>query len=162
MKYFSGAQTYQILDVEAVSVQAAAADGALKSFTSPQAQEVPSLAADIAIIGGGMGGVAAALTALTADSGVSVVMTEETSWLGGQMTSQGVSALDENKWVESTGATLSYLQLRDKLRESYRQAGGLTPEAAQDPLLHPGRSWVTRLSFEPARALAVIDQTLAP
>ncbi len=162
MKYFSDAQTYQILDVEAVSVQAAAADGALKSFTSPQAQEVPSLAADIAIIGGGMGGIAAALTALTADSGVSVVMTEETSWLGGQMTSQGVSALDENKWVESTGACLSYLQLRDKLRESYRQAGGLTPEAAQDPLLHPGRSWVTRLSFEPARALAVIDQMLAP
>ena len=36
---------------------------------------------DIAIIGGGMGGVAAALAA--AASGYKVVLSEETDWLGG-------------------------------------------------------------------------------
>ena len=44
--------------------------------------------ADIAIIGGGTGGVAAALAALR--SGRRVVLTEQYAWLGGQFTSQAV------------------------------------------------------------------------
>lgn len=49
-----------------------------------------TLKCDIAIIGGSMGGVAAALAAL--NQGYKVILTEATDWLGGQMTSQGVSA----------------------------------------------------------------------
>ena len=60
--------------------------------------------ADIAIIGGGLGGVAAALGALRSDR--SVVMTEEFDWLGGQMTSQAVPP-DEHSWVEQFGVTRS-------------------------------------------------------
>ena len=44
--------------------------------------------ADIAIIGGGVGGCAAALVAL--EAGCTVVMTEPTDWIGGQLTQQGV------------------------------------------------------------------------
>jgi hypothetical protein len=40
---------------------------------------------DVAVIGGGLGGCAAALAA--AKAGKTVVMTEETSWIGGQLTS---------------------------------------------------------------------------
>ena len=43
---------------------------------------------DIAVIGGGIGGCAAALGALR--NGMRVVMTEETAWIGGQLTSQAV------------------------------------------------------------------------
>lgn len=41
--------------------------------------------ADIAVIGGGVGGCAAALSALESDR--SVILTEEYLWLGGQLTS---------------------------------------------------------------------------
>lgn len=54
---------------------------------------------DVAIVGGSLGGVAAALAA--ADAGASVVLNEATNWLGGQMTSQGVSAFDEHRHIES-------------------------------------------------------------
>jgi NADPH-dependent 2,4-dienoyl-CoA reductase/sulfur reductase-like enzyme len=57
---------------------------------------------DIAIIGGSMGSVAAALTAL--EQGYKVILTEATDWLGGQMTSQGVSAFDEHPHIERLAA----------------------------------------------------------
>ena len=46
------------------------------------------LQCDVAVIGGGFGGVAAALGALR--NGQRVVLTEETDWIGGQVTSQAV------------------------------------------------------------------------
>ena len=41
-----------------------------------------SAAAEVAVIGGGLGGVAAALAAL--DAGRTVLLTEDSDWLGGQ------------------------------------------------------------------------------
>ena len=58
--------------------------------------------ADVLIVGGGLGGVAAALGALRA--GPPVVLTEEFDWLGGQLTSQAVPP-DEHSWVEQFGVT---------------------------------------------------------
>ena len=52
----------------------------------------PGSSCDILIVGGGIGGVAAAIQAcrMADEWGVKhIVMTEETSWLGGQYTSQG-------------------------------------------------------------------------
>ena len=51
------------------------------------------LAADLVIIGGGTGGCAAALAA--ARNGLRVIVTEETDWIGGQLTAQAVPP-DEN------------------------------------------------------------------
>lgn len=48
----------------------------------------PIQLADVVIIGGGTGGFAAALA--SAESGKSVILTEETVWIGGQLTSQAV------------------------------------------------------------------------
>ena len=45
---------------------------------------------DILVAGGGVGGVAAALAAVSL--GRRVVLTEETDWLGGQLTSQAVTS----------------------------------------------------------------------
>ena len=63
------------------------------------------LSADLVIVGGGFGGCAAALAA--ARSGLRVVMTEETDWIGGHLTAQAVP-LDENAWIENSGGTASY------------------------------------------------------
>src|SRR5436190_23514323 len=62
---------------------------------------------EVLIVGGGMGGVAAALAA--ARAGRAVLLAEETDWLGGQMTAQGVSALDEHRFIETFGGTMSYM-----------------------------------------------------
>ena len=102
---------------------------------------------EILITGGGTGGVAAALAA--ARSGRRVALLEETDWLGGQMTAQGVSALDEHEHIESFGGTRSYYELRNAIRKHYGRP-------------NPGNCWVTRLAFEPRIAVGVIEQLLQP
>ena len=82
----------------------------------PRGQE---LRADIAIIGGELGGCAAALAALRL--GLRVVMTESSAWIGGQLTAQGVPP-DEHRWIEKRGAPRSYRALRTRIRGCYREA----------------------------------------
>jgi hypothetical protein len=118
------------------------------------------LHAEVLIVGGGMGGVAAALSA--GEAGRTVCLVEETDWLGGQCTSQGVSAFDENRYIESSGGTRTYLAFRRAIRDWYRRNTRLTPEAAANEFLNPGNGWVSRLCFEPRAALAVLDDRLAP
>ena len=79
-------------------------------------------ACEILIVGGGTGGVAAALAA--ARAGRQVVLLEETDWIGGQLTAQGVCALDEHEHIETFGGTASYYRLRDLLRDHYRPRAG--------------------------------------
>ena len=47
--------------------------------------------------------------------GKSVVVVEETDWLGGQLTSQGVPP-DEHPWIEQFGCTRSYRRFREGVR----------------------------------------------
>ncbi len=113
--------------------------------------------ADIAIIGGGTGGCAAALAALRMNQ--KVILTEETEWIGGQFTQQGVPP-DEHRWIEAHGATASYLAFRNEIRSYYRRLYPLiNPEAE---LLNPGTCGVSRLCHEPRAALAVLNDWFAP
>lgn len=114
---------------------------------------------DLVIIGGGLGGCAAAIAALR--NGRRVVMTEETDWIGGQLTSQGVPP-DEHRWIESSGANSSYRKLRSHIRDYYRQNYPLLESARSKPNLNPGNGNVSRLCQEPRVALAVLEAWLAP
>jgi hypothetical protein len=114
---------------------------------------------DIAIIGGGTGGIAAALAALK--MGRRVLLSEETDWIGGQFTAQAVPP-DESPWVEQAGCTRSYRQFRDDVREYYRRWYPLTDEARQTSNLNPGAGWVSRLCVEPRAVLAVLESYLLP
>ncbi|MFG6117927.1 FAD-dependent oxidoreductase [Thalassobacillus sp. B23F22_16] len=118
-----------------------------------------NLKADVVIIGGGVGGVSAALSA--AKSGKSVIMTEETQWIGGQLTGQAVPP-DEHPWIEQFGCTATYREFRDRVREYYRNHYPLTPKARRERNLNPGNGWVSRLCHEPKVALAVLNDMLAP
>ena len=113
----------------------------------------------ILIIGGGTGGVAAALAA--ARAGRRVLLTEETDWIGGQLTAQAVPP-DENPWIETFGGTRSYRAFREGVRDYYRRHFPLTPDARANPLLNPGDGFVSRLCHEPRVALAVLEAMLAP
>lgn len=115
--------------------------------------------ADVVIIGGGIGGVACALSAL--QHGLSVIMTEETLWLGGQMTSQAVPP-DENPWVEDKGSTERYKQLRNAIRDFYRQNYPLLEEHKKNPILNPGNGNVSRICHEPRVSAQVIESILSP
>ena len=87
------------------------------------------IAADVVIVGGGLGGCAAALAALR--NGRTVVMTEPTDWIGGQLTQQAVPP-DEHPWIEQFGGNASYFALRAGIRDYYRRHYPLTAEALAD------------------------------
>jgi hypothetical protein len=118
-----------------------------------------ALRTDVAIIGGGLGACAAALAA--ARLGCRVILTEETHWVGGQLTNQAVPP-DEHPWIEEFGATASYRTLRREIRNHYRAHVPLTPEARANPTLNPGNGWVNRLCHDPRVAVAVLHQMMMP
>lgn len=114
---------------------------------------------DIAVIGGGLGGIAATVAALRL--GRRVVLVEELDWLGGQLTAQGVPP-DEHPWIESLSASESYAEFRRAIRAYYRRHLPLTNEARARPRLNPGQGNVGTLCHEPWVAVRVIDALLAP
>jgi FAD dependent oxidoreductase len=118
-----------------------------------------SLRTDVLVVGGGLGGVAAALAVLR--RGYRVVLSEETDWIGGQLTSQGVPP-DEHPWIEQFGATASYRRLREGIRGYYRANYPLTNHAREQRYLNPGEGRVSALCHEPRVALAVLESMLAP
>ena len=108
---------------------------------------------EIFVAGGGFGGVATAYDALRL--GRTVCMTEITDWIGGQVSAQGVSALDERPLQRGdvTGETIfpsGYDEFRDRVRDAYDG----------DP--NPGRCWVSVLCFSPQVGHQVLVDMLQP
>jgi hypothetical protein len=92
---------------------------------------VSKLSTDVLVVGGGTGGVAAAIQA--ARRGAKTILVSEFSWLGGMLTAAGVCAPDGNELAAfQTGLWGAYLQA---LR--HRQPGGLD------------NSWVSLFSYDP-------------
>ena len=87
---------------------------------------------DVVIVGGGTSGTAAAIQA--ARSGAKVLLVEEHEWLGGMLTSAGVSATDG--CYKLRGGI--WAEFRDSLEAHY---GG--PEALKT-------GWVSNVMFEPS------------
>jgi len=115
--------------------------------------------ADVAIVGGGVGGCAAALAACR--SGRTVLMTEETAWIGGQFTSQTVPP-DEHRFIEWFGSSDSYRELRRRIRGYYFDNLPVTAEARAARWFNPGNHECSSLACEPRAALAAFTSLLAP
>ena len=101
---------------------------------------------DVLIVGGGLGGVAGALAALRL--GRRVVLTEETDWIGGQLTAQAVPP-DEHPWIEEMGCTASYRRLREASATTIGATILSPPAPATETHLNPGDGLVSRLCHEP-------------
>jgi hypothetical protein len=101
---------------------------------------------EILVVGGGLSGVATAYESLLA--GNTVCFTEITDWLGGQISSQGTSALDERPTQrEKQFYSRGYLELRNRIQQKYGQ-------------LNPGDCWVSDSCFLPRDAHNIIYQML--
>lgn len=90
---------------------------------------------DILVVGGGLSGAATAYESLLA--GRTVCLTEITDWVGGQISSQGTSALDERETQRSLlFYPRGYLELRSRIQKHYGR-------------LNPGGCWVSNSCFMP-------------
>ncbi|GAC1646127.1 MAG: FAD-dependent oxidoreductase [Acidobacteriaceae bacterium] len=150
----------KLLDVMRVSAEGDAS----AALVTPVKGPVRVVRCEVVIVGAGLGGVSAALA--TTKAGHTVCMTEPTLWVGGQATSQGVSAFDDNRWIDTTGGTSSYLDLSHRIRAYYaafRRDKTMTEEQAiKGPMSNPGGCWVGRLCFEPEPAEKILRQMLQP
>ena len=111
---------------------------------------------DVLIIGGGVGGVAAADALVK--RGYSVIIAEPTSVLGGQLTAQMVPLPDENSHIEKQPgpSTLAYRELRDAVRARC----ALLPEVKPANAKNIGQCWVSRVSAPPAIWADAINERL--
>jgi hypothetical protein len=143
---------------------------AVKTFSVPAAIEsIPTIECDILIVGGSFAGLAAILSAAapegTAGDSIHVCCLEETDWLGGQMTAQGVPNTDDgrNFQVETSGSNRSHQRFREAIRNHYRQTYKLSETAKKQRFFNPGNSWywVSQLAFEPKVAVKEINKLIA-
>ncbi len=103
---------------------------------------------EVLIVGGGLAGTATAYESLKA--GRTVCLTELTDWLGGQISSQGTTALDESRRQRQLlFYAQGYLALRDRVRAYY---GGRQ---------NPGDCWVSAACFLPEDAHTMLSEMLA-
>nr|WP_246141655.1 FAD-dependent oxidoreductase [Hyella patelloides] len=120
------------------------------SLTPSNAQSSPKpdkeLECELLVVGGGLAGAAASYEALLA--GKTVCMTEITDWVGGQISSQGTSALDERTTQrEQLFYPRGYLELRDRIENFYGE-------------LNPGECWVSVSCFFPDDAHTILLEQL--
>jgi len=145
---------YTFVDIEAVRATGDPAAFVRQARIPANPVELPC---EILIAGAGMGGIGAAIRA--AEMGRSVCLTEEATWIGGQMTAGGVSALDENKFIEISAAPRRYAEMRRRIRDHYIRV--YRPLNAVENF-NPGGCYVSSLCFEPKVGVQVLEQMLAP
>lgn len=104
------------------------------------------IACDVLIVGAGMSGVAASYEALKA--GRTVCLTEITDWLGGQVSAQGTSALDERATQRSQ---LFFPQGYTEFRQTILERNGGK---------NPGSCWVSLVCFMPKEGHELVQEML--
>jgi hypothetical protein len=101
---------------------------------------------EILVAGAGLAGAATAYEGLLA--GKTVCLTEITDWVGGQISSQGTSALDERATQRSLlFFPRGYLELRKRIKDYYGKQ-------------NPGDCWVSESCFIPRDADKILEDML--
>lgn len=115
-------------------------------LSAPNRQDDREETCDILVAGGGLAGAATAYEGLLA--GRTVCLTEITDWVGGQISSQGTSALDERDTQRSLlFYPRGYLELRRRIKEHYGR-------------LNPGGCWVSYSCFMPYNGHKILFDVL--
>ena len=105
------------------------------ALAAPPRQPDQTVECEILVVGGGLSGAAAAYEGLLA--GKTVCLTEITDWVGGQISAQGTSALDERPTQRKLlYYPRGYLKFLQRIQEYYGR-------------LNPGGCWVSESCFLP-------------
>ena len=134
--------------------------GILSLISSAACLSATVVPVDVLVVGGGTGGVTAAMAA--AQNGAQTVLIEETPWIGGQFTSQGLPASDEHGYIENT-ASRSFSFFRTLVRNQFLSAYKRSKSSYNfHEVFDPGNSWVSHLTHTPESARIALDQLLKP
>ena len=119
--------------------------GVVEVSDAQQAQPVP-VTCDLLVAGGGLAGAAATYESLLA--GRTVCLIEITDWVGGQISAQGTSALDERSTQrERDFFPRGYQEFAKRIHEAYKQRD-------------PGNCWVSPFCFLPKDGHAILFDML--
>ncbi len=123
----------------------------------PQPEEIWQC--DVAIVGGSLGGVAAAAQAMR--SGATTCLIELTPWLGGQLTSQGVSAIDESLPMrDSQNFTANWQEFKQLILSQWITLPSWTGVQQPVPVRQINSCWVGDVCFPPQAGVAAIEAWL--
>jgi hypothetical protein len=123
----------------------------------PAAQEVWEC--EVAVIGGSLGGVAAASQAMQA--GATTCVIELAPWLGGQISSQGVSAIDESRaMLADQSFSESWLAFKDLIQQQTVELPAGLKSAGKHQVANINSCWVGKLCFPPQAGAAASVQLL--
>ncbi|MEO1146542.1 MAG: FAD-dependent oxidoreductase [Cyanobacteria bacterium J06638_22] len=137
-------------------VEAIAPNGRPQLSPLPEPEEIWTC--DVAVIGGSLGGVAAAAHAMQA--GATTCLIELTPWLGGQISSQGVSAIDESlamRRLENYSPT--WANFKRLIAEQPIELPNWVTQPDLNIVADVNSCWVGKLCFPP-KAGAIASQAL--
>jgi hypothetical protein len=129
----------------------------------PQLSPLPNSAevwnCDVVVVGGSLGGVAAASHAM--QSGATTCLVELTPWLGGQISSQGVSALDESQAMQAEESqSKSWNDLKQLIQQQPVQLPAWTKVPPNSTVASINSCWVGLLCFPPEAGATAAEQLL--
>ena len=123
----------------------------------PKAKE--SWECEVVVVGGSLGGVAAASQAMK--SGAKTCLIELSPWLGGQISSQGVSAIDESDTMRSLGNfSASWREFKRLIKEQPVKLPAWSKVSSPQQVEDINSCWVGTLCFPPKVGATAAEKLL--
>ena len=130
---------------------------ASKAASVPAAKEIWECS--VIVIGGSLGGVAAASHAM--QSGAKTCLIELSPWLGGQISSQGVSAVDESLTMRSLGNySKSWSQFKQLIKQQPVELPDWSNISSPRRVEDINSCWVGKLCFPPKASAIAAEKLL--
>ncbi|MGD1931949.1 MAG: FAD-dependent oxidoreductase [Leptolyngbyaceae cyanobacterium] len=134
-----------------------AANGRPNLSPLPRAQEVWEC--EVVVVGGSLGGVGAAAHAM--GTGAQTCLIEVTPWLGGQISSQGVSAIDESRSMRAVqNFSPSWRDFKRLIRSQPVDLPAWTGMSDRQFTYETNSCWVGDLCFLPEKGAAAAESFL--
>ncbi len=142
---------------EAIATYLNTANGRPQLSPLPPPQE--TWQCEVVVVGGSLGGVSAAAHAM--QSGARTCLIEAAPWLGGQISAQGVSAIDQSKAMSMAGNfSPDWLDFKERIRRQPVQLPDWDAWVKARSVNDINSCWVGTLCFPPRAAATASEQLL--
>lgn len=149
-----GAKT---LDMQAIDKLVNRMSGRPQLSPLPQPKEIWEC--EVAVIGGSLGGVSAASQSMK--SGAKTCLIELSPWLGGQISAQGVSAIDESSSMQAAqNFGESWKEFKQLIRDQQVELPNWTNLPPGQKVANLNSCWVGNLCFLPEAGASAAEQLL--